>query len=100
MQPQWNFESTGTPPITLFFGPGKIYRVIRKTVLKEERFRAKWEIQSLKNGGPVHLVKSKILKLYYQNVFILYLLICLVPYYYLMLSNFNAISNHSMNLRL
>ena len=31
-----NLASTGTPPITLFFGPVEIYRVIRKTVLKEE----------------------------------------------------------------
>ena len=32
----YNGSGTGTPPITLFFGPGKIYRVIGKTVLKEE----------------------------------------------------------------
>ena len=28
--------STGAPPITLFFGPEKNYRVIGKTVLKED----------------------------------------------------------------
>ena len=28
--------NTGTPPITLFFGPRKIYHVIGKTVLKED----------------------------------------------------------------
>ena len=33
--------NTGAPPITLFFGPGKIHRVIGKTVLKEDRFSTK-----------------------------------------------------------
>ena len=32
-----------TPPITLFFGPGEIYRVIGTTVLQEEGFSNKWE---------------------------------------------------------
>ena len=30
------FSCTGTPPITLFFGPEKNYCVIGKTVLKED----------------------------------------------------------------
>ena len=42
--------STGTPPITLFYGPGEIYRVIGKTVLKEDRFSTKWENKALKNA--------------------------------------------------
>ena len=37
----WKIYGTGTPPITLFFGPGKIYRVIGKTVLKEDWFSTK-----------------------------------------------------------
>ena len=41
---------TGTPPITLFFGPGENYRVIGKTVLKEEGFSSKWENLALKNA--------------------------------------------------
>ena len=41
---------TGTPPITLFFGPVEIYRVIGKTVLKEEGFSSKWENLALKNA--------------------------------------------------
>ena len=40
--------NTGTPPVTLFFEPGKIYRVIGKTVLKEDRFSTKWENKALK----------------------------------------------------
>ena len=42
--------NTGTPPITLFFGPGEIYRVMGKTVLKEECYSRKWEILALKNA--------------------------------------------------
>ena len=34
---------TGNPPITLFFGPGEIYRVIGKTMLKKDLFSTKWE---------------------------------------------------------
>ena len=43
-------EYTDTPPITLFFGPGEIYRVIGKTVLKEEGFSSKWENWAVKNA--------------------------------------------------
>ena len=42
--------NTGTPPITLFFGPVEIYRVIRKTVLKEDRFGIKWYNKASKNA--------------------------------------------------
>ena len=35
------FGSTGTPPITLFFGAGKIYCVIGKTMSKEDLFSTK-----------------------------------------------------------
>ena len=57
----WEPLSTGTPPVTLFFGPGKICHVTGKTVLKEDRFSTKWENKAnkaLKNacvigGAPV-----------------------------------------------
>ena len=42
--------STGTPPITLFLGPGDFHRVIGKTVLKEECYSSKWENWALKNA--------------------------------------------------
>ena len=40
-----DFKYTGTPPITLFFGPKKIYRVIGKTVLKEDLFSTNGKIR-------------------------------------------------------
>ena len=40
---------TGTP-ITLFFGPGEIYHIIGKTVLKEEGFSSKWVNWAVKNA--------------------------------------------------
>ena len=43
-------KSTGTPPITLFFGSEEIYGVIGKTVLKEEGFSIKREIWAVKNA--------------------------------------------------
>ena len=37
------FTNTGTPSITLFFGPIKNYPVMGKTVLMEDLFSTKWK---------------------------------------------------------